>query len=182
MGLTVGRQETIFLSTFGGKTSSLRRVEVGTINLQTPNGEGIPIEVIIVPEIAAPLQDFATIDVHSLSHLKGLTFAHPITDEHTFEIRLLIGADHYWDVIKDEVIKGHDPTAVKSKIGYLLSGPNLTVKQTSTLSITILHAMTGSAEDEFEFRRFWELWELWEDTTWRPVVLVFAPQNVHIFV
>ena len=84
IGLTVDRQETLSLSTFGGSTSLMRRVEVGTINLQTPNGEGIPIEVIIVPEIAAPLQDFATFDVHSLPHLKGLTFAHPIADEHTF--------------------------------------------------------------------------------------------------
>ena len=95
MGLTIDRQETLSLSTFGGLTSSVRRVEVGTINLQTPNGEGIPIEVIIVTEIAAPLQDFATIEVHSLPHLKGLTFAHPITNEHTFEINLLIGAEHY---------------------------------------------------------------------------------------
>ena len=135
----------------------MRRVEVGTINLQTPNGEGIPIEVIIVPEIAAPLHDFAAIEVHSLPHFKGLTFAHPITNEHTFEINLLIGSDHYWYVVEDEVIKGLGPTAVKSKIGYLLSGPNPTVRQTSTLSTTILHAMMGSAEDEFEFRRFWEL-------------------------
>ena len=155
VGLTVDHQETLSLSTFGGSTSSVRRVEVGTINLQTPNGEGIPTEV-IVPEIVGPLQDFATIEVHSLPHLKGLTFAHPITDEHTFEINLLVGADH-WDVVEDEVIKGHGPIAVKSKIGYLLSGPNPTVKETSTLNTTTLHARMGSAEDMFEFQRFWEL-------------------------
>jgi hypothetical protein len=48
VGLTAEREETLSLSTFGGTTTSVRRVEVGTINLQTPVGENIPIEVIIV--------------------------------------------------------------------------------------------------------------------------------------
>ncbi|CAB3989911.1 Hypothetical predicted protein [Paramuricea clavata] len=157
VGLTAEREETLSLATFGGTTTSVRRVEVGTINLQTPVGENIPIEVIIVPTIAAPLQSFSTIDLHNLPHLKGLTFAHPITNEHTFDIDLLIGADHYWNVVEDEIIKGSGPTAAKSKIGYLLSGPIPLTNQTSALNTTILNIMTASKDDEFEFRRFWEL-------------------------
>jgi len=30
---------------------------------------------------------------------------------------------HFWDLVEDEVILGHEPTAVESKLGYLLSGP-----------------------------------------------------------
>lgn len=63
VGLTAERKETLSLSTFGGTSTSVRRVEVGTINLQTPVGENIPIEVIIVPTIAALLQSFTTIDL-----------------------------------------------------------------------------------------------------------------------
>ena len=37
------------------------------------------------------------------------------------ESSLLIGTDHYWDV-EDDIIKGDGPTAVGSKLGYLLSG------------------------------------------------------------
>ena len=131
----------------------MRKVGLGTINLQTLVGESIPIEAIIVPPNAAPFENLATVEVHSLPHLKRLTFAHPITNEHTFEINLLIGADYYWNVVEDEIIKGRGPTAVKSKIGYLLSRPTPSINQTFTLNTTILHAMTSSIEDEFEFRR-----------------------------
>ena len=36
---------------------------------------------------------------------------------------MLIGAYFYWDLVEDHVIRGNGPTAVKSKIGYHLSGP-----------------------------------------------------------
>lgn len=38
-----------------------------------------------------------------------------------FNISLLIGADNYWDVVENEIIRGDGPTAVKSKIGFLMS-------------------------------------------------------------
>ena len=119
--------------------------------MQTPVGETIPIEVIIVPTIAAPLQNFTTFDLHNLPHLKGVTFAHPITNEHTFEIDLLIGADHYWNVVQ-EIIEGSGPTGAKSKLGYLLSGPIPLTNQTSVLNTTTLNVMTASKEDKFNFR------------------------------
>ncbi len=157
VGLAPEREETLCLSTFGGSTTAVRRVEVGTINLQTPNRENIAIEVIIVPKIAAPLQNVATIELHKLPHLKGLKFAHPITKEHNFEANLLIGADYYWSVVEDEIIKGSGPTAAKSKIGYLLSGPMPFANQTTAVNTAILNIMTASKEEEFEFRHFWEL-------------------------
>lgn len=35
----------------------------------------------------------------------------------------LIGADHYWDFVMSHEVYGNEPTAVKSKPGYLLFGP-----------------------------------------------------------
>ena len=77
---------------------------MSTIHLQTLQGEKVPIEVISIPKIAAPLQNFATVDLHSLPHLKGLRLAHPITDEQTIEVDLLIGADQCWNVVEDQII------------------------------------------------------------------------------
>ena len=56
-------------------------------------------------------------------HLTGLRITHPVTIQEKFDISLLIGADHYRDIVEDEVIRGGGPTAVASKLGYLLSGP-----------------------------------------------------------
>ena len=46
-----------------------------------------------------------------------------MTPDANFEISLLIGEDHYWDIVKDMVIPGQGPTAVESKLGYLISRP-----------------------------------------------------------
>ena len=117
----------------------------------------MPTEVISIPKIATPLQNFATVNLHSLPHLKGLRLAHPITDEQSFEVDLLIGADQYWNVVEDQIIKGPGPTAAKSKIGYLLSGPVPSSNQSSTLNANILYIMTEPKEVEMQLERFWNL-------------------------
>ena len=53
----------------------------------------------------------------------GLNLAFPGTTEDHFEITLLTGVHHYWDIVEDRIIRGNCPTARPSKLGYLLSGP-----------------------------------------------------------
>ncbi|XP_052256342.1 uncharacterized protein LOC127861697 [Dreissena polymorpha] len=55
----------------------------------------------------------------NLPYLRGLKLAHPITSEADLEINILIGADHYWDIVGDEIIRGDGPTAVGSRLGFL---------------------------------------------------------------
>ena len=83
----------------------------------------MPVSALIVPHIATSLQNSFQACVKNIPHLQGLVLAHPITREEKFEISLLIGADHYWDFIEDHIIRGNGPTAMQSKLGYLLSGP-----------------------------------------------------------
>ena len=47
-------QEAISLSTFGGNTSSVKRINTATVYLKTTQEETIRVHVIIVPTIAAP--------------------------------------------------------------------------------------------------------------------------------
>jgi len=55
--------------------------------------------------------------------------AYPISSDEQLIIILLIGADQYWNIVEDHVIRGNGPTAVGSKLGYLLSGPLETTTQ-----------------------------------------------------
>ena len=55
-------------------------------------------------------------------YLLGLNLAHPVTGDTAFTISLLIGADHYQEIVENEIIRGKGPTAVRSKIGYLQPG------------------------------------------------------------
>jgi len=83
----------------------------------------IPLSVLIVPRIAAPLQTVSHVKLNKLSYLRNVSLAHPIPGDKLFEISLLVDVNHFWKLVGDHVIRGNGPTAVESKLGYLLSGP-----------------------------------------------------------
>ena len=66
----------------------------------------------------------------------------------------LIGADYYWDIVDDQVIRGQGPTALQSKIGYLMSGRLDNLSDTIKQSFLNLHI---SVEENFDVARFWQL-------------------------
>ncbi len=88
-------------------------------------------------------------------HIQGLKLAHPIRKEERFNISLLIGADFYLDFVMDNIIRGDGPTAVESKLGYLLSGP--LPNQSRGTTTNILHVLTAHEEEERNLQRFWDL-------------------------
>ena len=150
-------QQTISLSTFGGNTSSVKRIDTATIYLKTAQEETIPIHVIIVPTIAAPLTTYTGANVRDLPHLKGLSLAQINVDDSPFRVDFLIGADHYWDIVENEVIKGPGPTAAKSKIGYLLSDPLSNSNHLESLNTFILNVVTEHRQEQFVLERFWQI-------------------------
>ena len=115
--------ENICLSSFGGKRPLNKRMEVASITIKTRTGGLIPISVLIVPTIATPLRNTAKTEITMLPYSRGLPLAHPITTDDNFKISLLIGADYYWDMVEDHIVRGNGPTAMASKLKYLLSGP-----------------------------------------------------------
>ena len=94
-----------------------------------------------------------------MPHLKGLKLAHPVSSGN-FEINLLVGADFYWDIVQDKIIRGDGgPTAVVARLqlwlGYLLCGP-LKSKCVRNDVASILH-LTASTNEEFHLQKFWSL-------------------------
>ena len=67
--------------------------------------------------IGMPLQNYIrNIDTQN-GYLRGLKLAHTVKKHDSFEISLLVGAYHYGDIVNDYIVRGNDPTAVKSNIG-----------------------------------------------------------------
>jgi len=114
--------ETIYLAAFGHSSQNVQIMKTATVHVITDRKERIPIDVLITPTIAVPLPNLQT-NITSLSYLRGLKLAHPVTAHETFDIAMLIGADAYWKIVLNHVVRGNGPTAVQSKLGYLLSGP-----------------------------------------------------------
>jgi transposase InsO family protein len=148
-------REFISVSGFGAQTSAARSLESTVINLKTSNNDEIPLRVLIVERIATPLQLHSRHNINKIPHLKGLQLAHPITSDENFEISLLVGADQYWKVVEDQVIRGNGPTAMKSKVGYLLSGP-LEADQ-PVRSVANFLQLSSTKQDEYDLQQFWSL-------------------------
>jgi len=80
-----------------------------------------------------------------MDHLQELQLANPVTKSNNFFISLLIGADYYWQFMGDHIVRGDGPTAMQSKLGYLLSGP-LVIPSTSTTNTSVFHISTLVAD------------------------------------
>ena len=117
-------------------------LSVTSIKVVAKTGELMPLSVLIVPRLQHRFklsQISNSTDFH-IYILQGLTLGHPITGDRPFEVSLLISIDHYWKLVGDHVIRGDGPTAIQSKLGYLLSGPlhlsNHTQEITSTFHVS----------------------------------------------
>ncbi len=150
------KREDISLSSFGAKRPLSKRMEVASINIKTQRGGLIPISVLIVPTIATPLKGTAKSEITQLPYLRGLPLAHPVTIDNDFKISLLIGADYYSDIVEDHIVRGNGPTAIASKLGYLLSGP-LSSTRSQDVVTNILHVATQHGDEECNLQRFWNL-------------------------
>ncbi|XP_060555869.1 uncharacterized protein LOC132716581 [Ruditapes philippinarum] len=149
--------ETLYMSGFGDTERRVRHLGRATVYLETVE-ENIPINVFIVPEISMPLKSYHKHAGH-LPYLKGLKLAHPVSGDEDFDIEILIGADHYWDVIQDQVIRGDGPTAILSKIGYLLSGPlkTGTLINSTSIPVSMMNVITMKTQDVVNLEKFWEV-------------------------
>ena len=82
--LTPSRQESITLAPFGATTMTPQSLGIASIMVVAKIGELIPISVLIVPKIAAPLQTVSHPQLHRLPYLQGLALAHPIIASEPF--------------------------------------------------------------------------------------------------
>jgi len=142
----------ISISAFGDPAQTVQRLDTATVQLVADDGEKIPVRVLIVPVIAKPLSNYFRSCVTNLPYLRGLKLAHPISSDNEFEISMLIGADHYWDIVGDNIVRGNGPTAVASRLGYFLSGPlpESEHRRTSVMDVIAAHVAT-------DVSHFWDI-------------------------
>ena len=152
--------EHITIAPFGTEHTSAKPIPVGCVSIETNSGNRISISVLIIPFIAAPLQNSLQAPIESFPHLHGLKLAYPITNENNFQISVLIGADYYWTFVEDKIVRGDGPTAQQSKLGFLLSGPlSHPVSQYNTTASLHVATMTIATTEEPNLDRFWSVEE-----------------------
>ena len=149
------KTEILSISTFGTQVSHTSQFETTVILLHGTAGQLIPLTVLIVPTIAAPIHNVNQNSISNLPYLAELRLAHPVSSSEQSTISLLIGADHYWDVVEDHIVRGNGPTAMRSKLGYLLSGPMSVVTPQS--NSTAFHVSAQQPTSEPDLQQFWSM-------------------------
>ncbi len=129
--------------------------EVIEFTLNDRKGDPLFIKAIVVDQVAKPLEDKNRRHINSLPHLRDLDLAHPTVNSKMFQAELLIGADFYWSIVQDETpIRGDGPVAVRSRIGYLVSGPFAGVASQHPSQMSSLHI---TAVEEVDVSFLWSL-------------------------
>ena len=151
--MTPVNTENIAIAPFEAEYSSPQPTSVGQVKVETTAGDRVPMSVLIVLFIAAPLKNSVHTSLHrELSSLGWIKLAHPVTSEYNFQVSILIGADHYWTFVEDKIIRGEGPTVQQSKLGFLLSGP----MSSPMLQLNVATMSTATSEEP-NLERFWSI-------------------------
>ena len=75
------------------------------------------------PTLCAPPGSVVNLD--HFSHLQELDLADcPHLEDDSDAIDVLIGADHYWDIVTGDITReGDGPVAISNRLGWLFCGP-----------------------------------------------------------
>eukprot|EP00731_Ephydatia_muelleri_P019650 Em0012g475a len=141
--------------------------DVVKLLMKTTDGDDLELEFLVVPLICEALSgQVITRALDNYPHLVGLDLAEIGTGT-TKKVDVLIGSDHYWKVVSGEIVRGSTgPTALKSRFGWILSGPLSGLMECSTISNlaccqTLLTnsdpLQKSDTELEIALRRFWDL-------------------------
>ena len=83
--------EQISLTSFGNTVSATRSLQVASISVHTQDQSAIPMSVLVVPKLAAPLQNSICMEIRNVPYLKDLILSHPVTEDENFESIFLWG-------------------------------------------------------------------------------------------
>jgi hypothetical protein len=122
LGLTPKKSESIQLSTFGDNKFRKQTCNNVQLVLENSSVEKMDLTALSVPVICSPLPPAVDVDY---PHLEGLELADPLDEDNESRIDILIGSEFYWNIVTGDIIRGGScPIAVRSKLGWLLTGPS----------------------------------------------------------
>ena len=125
LSLPIECQETMLIKTFGSQDEKLQTSDVVCFGVKLPDGKDMKMSAYSVPLICEPLTGKTVALARKMyKHLNGIHLADYSTGPEPAEVDILIGSDQYWPIVTEEVRRGESgPTALRTKLGRVLSGP-----------------------------------------------------------
>ena len=150
------------ITTFGQSHHEPRTYDIVQVKIRNKNG-GTPIciSATVVPKICESVKNYNDTSWFKKNYqcFKNLEFADSESDGklRNSSIQLLVGSDFYWAFIKNDIVRSkYGPVALKSTLGWILSGPvddkiDL-IKPEGSTSLFV-----NSFENEVEkMKKFWQ--------------------------
>jgi len=122
------------------------------------------VEIVVISFLIICSSLPSSIDIQQFPHLKDLELA-DIPNEAKGEIYILIRSDFYWSFITDGIRQGKGgPTAINSKLDWLLSGPartfthNCKTVSNLTVAVGVMDVLSSTDNEELTIilKRFWD--------------------------
>ena len=155
------KRETLDINTFSTTESTTKAYNIVSLSLKAEN-EKLAITALVTPTICPPLSN-NTQATNLPTEFRNLKIADPVRETDKQLVDILIGNDNYFQIITGETKKSKDETwmAIRSKFGWLLSGPTPTTAHYKTLN-TICQQSRGTKLIQQEdlndtLRKFWEI-------------------------
>ena len=150
-------QEELKIEGFGGNTSTETNYDVIQVNISRASAI-INLNAIAVERICLPVTNHSKVKLIKVFPEVVLKNLADDVEEDQADIHLLIGMDHYWDIVEGEIIRGENGVvAVKTRLGYVISG-QYECQGTQTRSLITKAMKTSIAPTDIDVvRKFWDL-------------------------
>ena len=162
LGLRPVRRENLSIKAFGCReTDDSMRDVVEFCLLPLMGGKRVKVSCYVVDNITS----IANIHVEKVKklypHLHMIYFSDVSRFEDKLNIQILIGSDFQWEFMEGEEIRGgpHEPVAVKTTLGWVLSGPLKGEKFDSSpqCSVNLLPCEPSAKGIEEQVNKLWDL-------------------------
>ena len=156
LGLSPKSRRSMSIATFGSVGQNCQVCDLVTIGMEMEEGPPQSLDVFIVPTICEPLSNNGrSYVIEEFSHLQHLELSDPI-DGSPKEIDVLVGSDYYWTLVTGRILQGPSgPTAVHTKLGWVLSGPTTLFDGCENPATLVTHTLAMSVSERL--RAFWEI-------------------------
>ena len=164
--LPTQRTETLVVKTFGSD-AGLSQVDLVNVCVRATGGDEITMPLLADPTICEPIcGQPITLASRWYPYLSVLDLADRNDTESCLDVGIIIGADLYWSVVTGRTQQGNGPTAIETKLGWVLSGPATGLScESTTMSLLSCHTMKAEASTigctdatlDNTLKKFWDL-------------------------
>ena len=151
------QKQGMSIKTFGTDTARVHICEIVEVGMKMDDDTVMTLTLLAVPLICDPLSaQPIELCQEKYSHLAELQLADTSDGNDHMEVDILLGSDYYWQFMSDNTLRAENgPTAIYTKLGWVLSGPVPLLAVTTNFIETYTLRVDTQLDDKL--KKFWDL-------------------------